>query len=156
MLLRVIAVGTRMPGWVDESVDTYSKRMPPELKVDWKPVKAEPRESGGGAARCMAREAQRIREALPAGARLVVLDERGADLTSARLAERLLAWQRDARPVAIVIGGPDGIDAELKAQAEESLRLSSLTLPHALVRPVLAEQLYRAWTIAGGHPYHRE
>ncbi|MCA3177813.1 MAG: 23S rRNA (pseudouridine(1915)-N(3))-methyltransferase RlmH [Burkholderiaceae bacterium] len=156
MLLRVIAVGTRMPGWVDVAVDAYSKRMPPELRIDWKPVKAEPRESGGGAARCMAREAQRIREALPAGARLVVLDERAADLTSARLAERLLAWQRDARPVAIVIGGPDGIDPALKGQAEESLRLSSLTLPHALVRPLLAEQLYRAWTIAGGHPYHRE
>ncbi|MFM1988415.1 MAG: hypothetical protein RJA99_1372 [Pseudomonadota bacterium] len=156
MLLRVIAVGTKVPDWVDAAVDTYARRMPPELRVDWKPVKAEPRESGGGAARCMAREAQRIRDALPAGARLVVLDERGADLSSARLAERLLAWQRDARPVAIVIGGPDGIDPELKAQADESLRLSSLTLPHALVRPLLAEQLYRAWTIAGGHPYHRE
>jgi 23S rRNA (pseudouridine1915-N3)-methyltransferase len=79
-----------------------------------------------------------------------------ADLDSVRLAARLLAWQRDARPVAIVIGGPDGIDPGLKAQADESLRLSSLTLPHALVRPLLAEQLYRAWTIAGGHPYHRE
>jgi 23S rRNA (pseudouridine1915-N3)-methyltransferase len=156
MLLRVIAVGTRMPAWVDDAVDTYSRRMPPELHVDWKPVKAEPREAGGGATRCMAREAQRIREALPAGARLVVLDERGADLDSVRLAARLLAWQRDARPVAIVIGGPDGIDPGLKAQADESLRLSSLTLPHALVRPLLAEQLYRAWTIAGGHPYHRE
>lgn len=156
MLLRVVAVGTRMPAWVDDAVDTYTRRMPQELRVDWKPVRAEPREAGGGAARCMAREAQRIRDALPAGARLVVLDERGADLTSARLAERLLAWQRDARPVAIVIGGPDGIDPELRTQAEESLRLSSLTLPHALVRPLLAEQLYRAWTIASGHPYHRE
>jgi 23S rRNA (pseudouridine1915-N3)-methyltransferase len=156
MLLRVIAVGTRTPGWVDDAVDTYSRRMPPELRIDWKAVKAEPREAGGGAARCMAREAQRIRDALPAGARLVVLDERGAELTSARLAERLLAWRRDARPVAIVIGGPDGVDPELKARADETLRLSSLTLPHALVRPLLAEQLYRAWTIAGGHPYHRE
>lgn len=156
MRLRVIAVGTRMPAWVDDAVDTYSRRMPPELQVDWKPVKAEPRETGGAAARCMAREAQRIRDALPGGARLVVLDERGADLDSVRLASRLLAWQRDARPVAIVIGGPDGIDPGLKAQADESLRLSSLTLPHALVRPLLAEQLYRAWTIAGGHPYHRE
>jgi 23S rRNA (pseudouridine1915-N3)-methyltransferase len=156
MLLRVIAVGTRMPGWVDEAVDAYSRRMPPELRIDWRPVKAEPRDAGGGAARCMAREAQRIRDALPAGARLVALDERGEDIGSTRLAERLLAWQRDARPVAIVIGGPDGLDPALKAQADETLRLSSLTLPHALVRPLLAEQLYRAWTIAGGHPYHRE
>jgi len=156
MQVRVIAVGTRMPGWVDEAVDAYAKRMPPELRVEWRAVKAEPRDGGAAAARCMAREAQRIREAMPAGARLVVLDERGADLTSAKLSERLLAWQRDARAVAIVVGGPDGLDPALKAQADESIRLSSLTLPHALVRPLLAEQLYRAWTIAGGHPYHRE
>lgn len=156
MLLRVIAVGTRMPAWVGAAVDTYSRRMPSELRIDWKPVKAEPRDAAGGAARCMAREAQRIRDALPAGARLVLLDERGTDLTSATLTERLRAWQRDARAVAIVIGGPDGVDPDLKAQADETLRLSSLTLPHALVRPLLAEQLYRAWTIASGHPYHRE
>jgi 23S rRNA (pseudouridine1915-N3)-methyltransferase len=156
MLLRVIAVGTRMPGWVDTAADDYSRRMPPELRIEWKPVKAEPRDAGGNPARCMAREAQRIRDALPAGARLVVLDERGADLDSARLSQRLVAWQRDARPVAIVIGGPDGIDPGLKSQADESIRLSSLTLPHALVRVLLAEQLYRAWSIAEGHPYHRE
>ena len=156
MLLRVIAVGLRMPDWVDAAVDTYSRRMPPELRIDWRAVKAEPRESAGGAARCMAREAQRIRDARPAGARLVVLDERGADLDSPKLAARLTAWQRDARPVAIVIGGADGIDPALKAEADESLRLSSLTLPHALVRVLLAEQLYRAWTIASGHPYPRE
>lgn len=156
MLLRVIAVGLRMPDWVDEAVETYSRRMPPELRIDWRAVKAEPRETAGGAARCMAREAQRIRDARPAGARLVVLDERGADLDSTKLATRLTAWQRDARPVAIVIGGADGIEPALKAEADESLRLSSLTLPHALVRVLLAEQLYRAWTIASGHPYHRE
>ena len=156
MRLRVIAVGTRMPDWVEAAVATYSRRMPPEWRIEWKKIKAEPRDSGGGAARCMAREAQRIREALPAGAHRVLLDERGADLSSVRLSERLLAWQREARPVAIVIGGPDGLDPALKAEPCELLRLSSLTLPHALVRPLLAEQLYRAWTIAEGHPYHRE
>jgi 23S rRNA (pseudouridine1915-N3)-methyltransferase len=156
MLLRVIAVGTRMPSWVDAALDAFSRRMPPELRIDWKPVKAEPRDAGASPARCRAREAQRIREAVPAGARLVVLDERGADLDSAGLAARLEAWRRDARPVAIAIGGPDGLDASLKSQADETLRLSSLTLPHALVRVLLAEQLYRAWTIASGHPYHRE
>jgi 23S rRNA (pseudouridine1915-N3)-methyltransferase len=156
MLLRVIAVGTRMPDWVDTAVEGYARRMPPELRIDWKPVKAEPREAGAGAERCRAREAQRIRDAMPAGARLVALDERGADLDSARLAARLDAWRRDARPVAIVIGGPDGLEPALKAAADETLRLSSLTLPHALVRVLLAEQLYRAWTITSGHPYHRE
>ena len=145
-----------MPSWSTEAVETYLKRLPPEWRCELREVRAEPRGAGGTPAQWMAREAQRIRTALDPGMRIVVLDERGADVTSARLAERLLAWQRDARAVAIVIGGPDGIDPALKTEAEESLRLSSLTLPHALVRPLLAEQLYRAWTIAGGHPYHRE
>ena len=104
----------------------------------------------------MAREAQRIRTQLPARCKLVVLDERGDDLTTAALAERLVSWQRDAAPVAIVIGGPDGIDAQLRADAHQSIRLSSLTLPHALVRVLLAEQLYRAWSVNAQHPYHRE
>jgi len=145
-----------MPSWVDEAVDDFARRMPAEWRVDWKTVKAEPRTGGGSPAQWKAREAQRIRDALPDGARLVVLDERGADLDSAGLAARLGAWRRAGDPVALVIGGPDGLDAALKAQAPESLRLSSLTLPHALVRVLLAEQLYRAWSINAGHPYHRE
>jgi 23S rRNA (pseudouridine1915-N3)-methyltransferase len=87
---------------------------------------------------------------------MVLLDERGADLDSTRLAARLTAWQRDGQPVAIVIGGPDGVDDAIRSQAAETLRLSSLTLPHALARVLLAEQLYRAWSINAGHPYHRE
>lgn len=156
MLLRVIAVGLKMPAWVDEAVDTFSRRMPPELRIEWKSVRAEPRESGGSAVQWREREAQRIREALPLRARLVLLDERGKDLDSAKLASKLAAWQQDAQPVAMIIGGPDGIDDSLRTQAAEILRLSSLTLPHALVRVVLAEQLYRAWSINAGHPYHRE
>ena len=156
MLVRVIAVGTRMPAWVDQAVDDFSRRMPAELRIDWKPVKAEPRAAGGSAAQWKSREAQRIQDALPPGARMVLLDERGADLDSTRLAARLSAWQRDGQPVAIVIGGPDGVDDAVRAQAAETLRLSSLTLPHALARVVLAEQLYRAWSINAGHPYHRE
>jgi 23S rRNA (pseudouridine1915-N3)-methyltransferase len=156
LLLRVVAVGTRMPRWVDEAVGDYSGRMPPELRVEWREVKAEPRSGAGGAATWMAREAQRIRAALPPAARLVVLDERGADLSTRELAARLRRWQDDARPVAVAIGGPDGLDATLKAQADETLRLSSLTLPHALVRVILAEQLFRAWSVLANHPYHRD
>jgi 23S rRNA (pseudouridine1915-N3)-methyltransferase len=156
MLLRVIAVGTRMPAWVEAAVDDFSRRTPPELRIDWHPVRAEPRTGGGNAQQWKAREARRIRDALPEGARLILLDERGADLDSARLAARLAAWQRDAQAVALVIGGPDGLDDTLRSQATETLRLSSLTLPHALVRVLLAEQLYRAWSINSGHPYHRE
>lgn len=145
-----------MPAWVDEAVGDFSRRMPPELRIDWKPVKAEARSAGGSVEQWREREASRIREALPANARVVLLDERGSDLDSARLASRLSAWQRDGQAIALIIGGPDGVNDSIRSLATETLRLSSLTLPHALVRVVLAEQLYRAWSINAGHPYHRE
>jgi 23S rRNA (pseudouridine1915-N3)-methyltransferase len=104
----------------------------------------------------MAAEAQRLDAAIPKGARRVVLDERGTRLTTVQLAERLKAWQDDGRDVVLLVGGPDGLDAELKASADETWRLSDLTLPHAFVRVLLAEALYRAWTLSIGHPYHRE
>lgn len=161
MLIRIVAVGHRMPGWVDTAVADYLKRLPPEIKVELCAVKAEPRgaadsRKAAAAQLLMAREAQRIRGQLPPRCRLVVLDERGEDLNTTALAQRLAAWQLDAAPVAIVIGGPDGIAPPLRAEADQTLRLSSLTLPHALVRILLAEQLYRAWSINAQHPYHRE
>ncbi len=149
-----------MPGWVEQVVADYLKRLPPELKVEIAAVKAEVRSAD--AARPAAvrstreRESQRIRAQLPPRCKLVVLDERGEDLSTMALAARLDAWQRQATPVAIVIGGPDGLDAQLRAEAHETIRLSSLTLPHALVRVLLAEQLYRAWSVNAQHPYHRE
>lgn len=155
MRIRVVAVGTKMPAWVDAAVDDYLRRLPPEWRVEWREVRAEARGASGDALGWMQREAVRIRAALPAGARLVALDERGADDDSIAFAQRVRGWQRDARPVAIVIGGPDGLDRSLLGEADERLRLSSLTLPHALVRVVLAEQLFRAWSIGSGHPYHR-
>jgi 23S rRNA (pseudouridine1915-N3)-methyltransferase len=155
MLLRVIAVGARMPAWVDQAVDEFTRRMPPELRPEWRTVKPESRGTSGSAERWRSREAQRIREAIPPGAHIVLLDERGDDLGSEQLARRLARWRDDAQPVALLIGGPDGIDPALRAAADETVRLSSLTLPHALVRVVLAEQLFRAWSILTGHPYHR-
>lgn len=155
MLIRVIAVGTRMPAWVCQGVDEYAGRLPAEFRVEWREVRAEPRSGRDSADVWMSREAQRIRAALPDGARIVVLDERGADLDTRALAARLQRWQRDARPVALLVGGPDGLDPALKAQADDSIRLSSLTLPHPLVRVILAEQLYRAWSVLANHPYHR-
>jgi 23S rRNA (pseudouridine1915-N3)-methyltransferase len=104
----------------------------------------------------MAAEAQRLDAACPKGARRVLLDERGSALSTARLCERLRAWRAEGRDVAFLIGGPDGLDAALKTTADETLRLSDLTLPHAFVRVLLAEALYRAWTLLQGHPYHRE
>lgn len=156
MLIRVIAVGTRMPAWVTQAIDEYVGRMPAEIRVEWREVRAEPRSARASAPVWMAREAERIRAALPAQALVVALDEHGADLDTRGFAQRLQRWQRAGRPVAILIGGPDGLDPALKAAAGEAIRLSSLTLPHPLVRVVLAEQLYRAWSVLANHPYHRD
>ncbi|MFO1197689.1 MAG: 23S rRNA (pseudouridine(1915)-N(3))-methyltransferase RlmH [Burkholderiaceae bacterium] len=156
LAIRIVAVGTKMPAWVQAGIDDYGARLPRDWRVEWREVRAEPRAAGGAAATWMAREAQRIRAALPAGARLVALDEKGDAPDTHAFAQRLSRWQQDARPVALLIGGPDGLDAELKAECAERLRLSSLTLPHPLVRVVLAEQIFRAWSLLAGHPYHRE
>lgn len=156
MQVRVIAVGTRMPEWVRHPVDDYTGRMPQDFRVEWREVRAEQRGAGATPAVWMAREAQRIRAAIPQGAIVVALDERGADLTTRELAARIDRWRRESQSTAILIGGPDGLDPALKTEARERLRLSSLTLPHPLVRILLAEQLYRAWSVLANHPYHRE
>jgi 23S rRNA (pseudouridine1915-N3)-methyltransferase len=156
MRLAVVAVGHRPPSWARTACDDFAKRFPPELKLELKTVKAEPRTSGKSAGALMSAEAQRIEAAIPKGARRVVLDERGTRLTTTELAQRLRFWLGDGRDVAFIIGGPDGLDAALKQSADETLRLSDLTLPHALVRVLLAEALYRAWSVTAGHPYHRE
>jgi 23S rRNA (pseudouridine1915-N3)-methyltransferase len=155
MRLVVAAVGLRLPGWAAAAWDDYTRRFPADAKLELKAVKAEPR-AGRTAAQCMAAEAVRLRAALPKGARRVVLDEHGTRRSTAQLADRFAFWRGDGRDVAFVVGGPDGLDVALKAEADETLRLSDLTLPHALARVLLAECLYRAWSLAAGHPYHRE
>jgi len=155
MKLVLVAVGARMPAWADAAFAEYAKRMPPELRLELKAIKAEPRGTKSPA-QLMAAEATRIEAAIPRGARRVCLDERGERVTSAGLAARIADWQRDGRDAALLVGGPDGLDPALKARCDEALRLSDLTLPHALVRVVVAEALYRAWSIHAGHPYHRE
>lgn len=156
MKLIVVAVGTRMPGWVEAGFDEFARRMPRELPLSLVEVKAEPRSGGKSVALMTAAEAARIEAALPARCRRVILDESGRDVTTVELARRLEAWQADGEDVALIVGGPDGLAPTLKKSAHETLRLSSLTLPHALVRPLLAEALYRAWTVTRNHPYHRE
>jgi 23S rRNA (pseudouridine1915-N3)-methyltransferase len=155
MKLLLVAVGQRQPGWADEAYAEFAKRFPPEMRLELKAVKAEPR-GAKTAEQLMAAEAARIEAALPKGVRRVVLDERGARVTTLQLAARMESWLHDGRDVALLIGGPDGLDASLKAGADETLRLSELTLPHAFVRVLLAEALYRAWTVTVNHPYHRE
>ncbi|HWH75343.1 MAG TPA: 23S rRNA (pseudouridine(1915)-N(3))-methyltransferase RlmH [Methylibium sp.] len=156
MRLSLVAVGQRQPAWADEACADYLKRFPPDWRVELKAVKAEPRNQGKTVEAMKAAEAERLAAACPKGARRVVLDERGQRLTTQQLAERLRAWQHDGRDVVLLIGGPDGLDDTLKVEADEALRLSDLTLPHALARVLLAEALYRAWSLHAGHPYHRE
>lgn len=156
MKLLLVAVGTRMPAWVDAGFDEFARRMPRELPLQLVEVKAEPRTTGKTVEAMMAAEATRIEAALPPRCRRVILDERGADLTTVALAHKLESWQAEGGDVALIVGGPDGLSPEIKATAHERVRLSSLTLPHALVRPLLAEALYRAWSVLRNHPYHRE
>ena len=155
MKLWVLAIGQRAPAWADAAWDDFAKRFPPEMRLELRALKAEPR-AGRSAAQCMAAEAARLEAAVPRGARRVVLDERGTRVTTVELAARLRAWRDEGGDVALLIGGPDGLDPALRATAHETLRLSDLTLPHAFVRVLLAEALYRAWSVLQGHPYHRE
>jgi 23S rRNA (pseudouridine1915-N3)-methyltransferase len=152
----VVAVGTRMPSWVTEGYRDYAKRMPPGTAIELVEVKAEARTSGKTVAQMLTAEAQRIRAALPKAARVIALDERGKELSTCGMAVQIEAWAQERGPVAFLIGGADGLDAALKKAAAMQLRLSSMTLPHGLARVLLAEQLYRALSIIGGHPYHRE
>ena len=155
MRLVIVAVGQRVPDWAQTAWDDYAKRFPHELKVELKAIKTEPRGSKT-VEQLYAAERKRIEEAIPKGARIVALDERGTNLRTIALAERLKDWQMGGGDVALVIGGPDGLDPEFRQAAHERIRLSDLTLPHAMVRVLLIEQLYRAWSVNANHPYHRE
>ncbi|MET0210488.1 MAG: 23S rRNA (pseudouridine(1915)-N(3))-methyltransferase RlmH [Burkholderiaceae bacterium] len=156
MKLTLVVVGQRLPAWADAACSDYLGRFPADWRVTLKAVKAEPRTQGLSVEALKSAEAKRIDAACPKGARRVTLDERGVRLTTAQLAERLQSWQHDAREVALLMGGPDGLDDRLKQGADEAIRLSDLTLPHALARVLLAEALYRGWSVLAGHPYHRE
>ncbi|MBC7916360.1 MAG: 23S rRNA (pseudouridine(1915)-N(3))-methyltransferase RlmH [Rhodoferax sp.] len=155
MRLLIVAVGQKVPDWAQTAWDDYAKRFPYELKVELKAVKTEPRGSKT-VEQLYAAERKRIEETIPKGTRIVALDERGTSLRTTALAERLKEWQLGGGDVALVIGGPDGLDPEFRQAAHERIRLSDLTLPHAMVRVLLIEQLYRAWSINANHPYHRE
>jgi 23S rRNA (pseudouridine1915-N3)-methyltransferase len=155
MKLWLIAVGQRMPAWVETAFADYAKRLPPESALHLKEIRAETRGSSLSAEAAMEREAQRIEAALPAGCRVVALDEHGTRHTTLSLAQEMARWRQDGRDVALLIGGADGLAPRLKQRAEALFRLSDLTLPHGLARVLLAEALYRAHSVLAGHPYHR-
>jgi 23S rRNA (pseudouridine1915-N3)-methyltransferase len=155
MQLVIAAVGHKMPAWIESGFGEYAKRMPPECRIHLKEIKPVERSGSKTADTVKALERTKIEAAIPKGARIVALDERGRDISTMDLSRYLLQWQQDGADVTFVIGGADGLDAGFKQQADLLLRISSLTLPHGLVRVLLAEQLYRAWSITQNHPYHR-
>lgn len=155
MQLVIAAVGHKMPAWIETGFQEYAKRMPPECRIILKEIKPVERSGSRTAETVMAQEREKIEAALPKGARVIALDERGRDWTSVQLSQQLVQWQQDGRDVAFVIGGADGLDPGFKAGADTLIRISSMTLPHGMVRVMLAEQLYRAWSITQNHPYHR-
>ena len=156
MRITILAVGHRAPGWIQEGFSEYAKRMPPEARVELVEVKPEERGAGRSTDKAKAVEGERILAALPQGATLIALDERGKAVTTQGMSVLLSGWMRDGSSPAFAIGGADGLADAVKERATKLISLSALTLPHALVRVVLAEQLYRAWSILARHPYHRE
>lgn len=155
MKLRVLALGHRMPAWVTAGWDEYARRMPREFTLELVELKPEPRDRGKTLQQLLAAEATRIAAACK-DARIVALDEHGQPWTTRRLAEALSGWRNEPRDTVFVIGSADGLSAEIKRLAYAVVALSALTLPHGLVRVVLAEQLYRAVSLNSGHPYHRQ
>ncbi len=155
MRIQLIAVGRRMPAWVATGFNEYQQRLPPECPLLLTEVEAPARLKGADAEAIRRAEGERLLAAVPARARVLALDARGTAWSSEDLARRMRDWLMEGRDLALLIGGPDGLDAACLARAETRWSLSALTLPHMLVRVVVAEQLYRAFSILHGHPYHR-
>lgn len=155
MKLRLLAVGTRMPAWVEAGYQEYARRLPPELSLELRELPLGQRGRGQPVARAVQDEGERLLKQIGRDDRVIALEVGGRSLSTEALAEHLGQWQRDARPVSLLVGGPDGLSADCLARAEWRWSLSALTLPHPLVRVLLAEQLYRAWSLNAGHPYHK-
>ncbi len=155
MKVRLLAVGTRMPAWVTEGVEEYRKRLPRDFALQVEEIAPGQRGKNADLSRAMASEAERIRARLRGDEHVVALEVGGKAWSTERLAEQAEGWRLAGRDVVPLVGGPDGLAPELSAAADQRWSLSPLTLPHPLVRILLAEQLYRAWTLMVGHPYHR-
>jgi len=155
MRLRILAVGTRMPAWVVDACQDYARRLPRELRLEWVELPLGQRSRGADAERAVAAESAAMLARIAPDNLVVALDQRGRSWTTAELAGQLADWQMQGRDVALLIGGPDGLGSACRARAQLCWSLSALTLPHPLVRVLLVEQIYRAWTINQGHPYHR-
>ncbi|MFM2397499.1 MAG: ribosomal large subunit methyltransferase [Pseudomonadota bacterium] len=156
MKLTILAVGNKMPEWISAGFNEYAKRMPREAKIELIELKPEPRTSGKTPTQMMEAEAQRILAAIPAHSFRIALDEHGATPTTKQLAAHMEKWLGDGHDVTFIIGGADGLHETVKKSAQQLMALSLFTLPHGMVRVLLAEQLYRAHSLLNNHPYHRE
>ena len=155
MRVRIIAVGTKMPAWLQEGVQDYLKRFPREWKVEFVEISLGHRSKGQDVQKAMAKESEQMLAAIHPRERVIALDVKGQSWSTERLSEQMASWQMSGDNVALLIGGPDGLSADCLAKADQSWSLSPLTLPHPLVRVLLVEQLYRGWSILKNHPYHK-
>ncbi len=156
MIIRLIAVGHKMPSWVEAGYQEYARRLPRECRLELVEIAAAKRGKQADIARIMAKEAEAVKAAIQPGDWVVALDVLGKNWSTPELANQLTRWQDQGRNVALLVGGPEGLTDELRNMADQKWSLSALTLPHPLVRVVVAEALYRAWTVTVNHPYHRE
>jgi 23S rRNA (pseudouridine1915-N3)-methyltransferase len=155
MKLNLLAVGNKMPTWVTDGYQEYAKRLPRECSLHLHEIAPAKRGKSGSSTQWMREEGERILEAVPSNHHVVALDVKGKPWSTEQLAEQLKNWQADGRDVSLLVGGADGLTQECLQRANQRWSLSALTLPHPLVRIVMAEQLYRAWTVLQNHPYHR-
>lgn len=155
MRIHVMAVGQRMPAWVQQAVAEYGKRMPPHCRVEFHEIAAGHRGKNADVERILNAEGEALLKAIPGNCRTIALDRTGKQFDTPALADQMRAWMADGRDVALLIGGPEGLSADVARQSEATWSLSMLTFAHPLVRVLLAEQLYRAWTIIDNHPYHK-
>lgn len=155
MKLHLLAVGQKMPAWVEQGFQEYAQRMPAEARLELKEIAPGKRGKNADIKRIVNEEGQRLQAAIPKNTRIVVLDVKGRDWSTEQLADRLGEWMQSGQDVSLLVGGPEGLSDECMALAQERWSLSSLTFPHPLVRIILAEQLYRAWSVLRHHPYHR-
>lgn len=155
MRVRLIAIGGKMPRWVTDGYNEYAKRLPPDMQLELVELPLGHRGKNSDVARAKKLEGDQMLAAIPKGDRVIALEVGGKSWSTEQLADQLEDWRMDGRNVSLLVGGPDGLDSRCVALADQKWSLSALTLPHPLVRVLLAEQLYRAWTVIQGHPYHK-
>lgn len=155
MKLRLLAVGQKMPDWVEQGFAEYAKRLPADCSIELVEISPGHRGKNTSKEKAMQQEAEALRKAIRSQDHVIALDVKGSPWSTEKLARELEGWRMQGGDVALLVGGPDGMTPDILALARQRWSLSSLTLPHPLVRVVLAEQLYRAWSILQGHPYHK-